>query len=179
MIKSFLILGFAMAFVAGLHVQAEHEAALSGVITIQDKDGIYLTRCNNCGDGKFEDSASLHETNPAYGWANWKVEVPSPGKVALKCDSGKYLALCQNCWYNSTDPFAVFVSSDTPTGGAVWTPLNLGNNIWAFKATNGKWLAKCNQCVGNNPAYENFAFVNAINPSRDRNAQWTVKPGKI
>lgn len=94
MIKAFLIFGFAIIFVAGLHIQEEHEAALRGVITIQDRFETYLTRCNNCGDGKFEDSVVIYETSPEDGSANWNVVVPARNKIALRSGNGKYLALC-------------------------------------------------------------------------------------
>ena len=126
MIKSLVILGIAGVFANGLHVKVEHEDNFPDRLTMQADNGAYLSRCNNCGLSEFEDSASLHETNPAFPWANWKVERVDR-RVALKGDNGKYLALCENCWENSTSPDAVFVNADTPTDNALWALSNLGN----------------------------------------------------
>ena len=127
MVKLLTLFGFVAGLASGLHIQANHQDNFPDRLTLQADNGAYLSRCNKCGPSDYEDSASLHETNPAYAWANWNVERVD-SRVAFKGDNGKYLSICPNCWKDSTSPQdAVFVNADTPTDNALWTLSQVGN----------------------------------------------------
>ena len=172
MVKLVTLFGFVASLASGLHVKTNHETKLPDRISIQADNGVYLSRCNNCGPGLYQDSASVHEVNPATSWTKWNVEQVG-SQVALKGDNGKYLARCKDCWL-STPGDAVFVNADSPTGDALWTVTLLKNEMWAFQGSNGKYLRRCVKCV-QNAEYDDFAFVNIDNAYDDWGAMWIVK----
>lgn len=146
----------------------------TGRVTLKSDINTFLSRCRHCGPSNYQDSASLHETNPAYEYAIWTVQSVG-NKVTFKGDNGNYLARCSKCWNESIYPeAALFIqaaSSQDPL--AQWTPESLGNGKWALKADNGKYLARCHNCVTGG-TYPDFPFVH-IDEAKDKPyAQWTV-----
>lgn len=146
----------------------------TGRVTLKSDINTFLSRCRHCGPSKYQDSVSLHETNPAYDWAIWTVESVG-GKVAFKSENGNYLARCSKCWNESVYPddalFIQATSSHDPL--AQWTSESLGNGKWALKADDGKYLARCHNCVTGG-AYADFPFVHIENAKDKPYAQWTV-----
>ncbi len=45
----------------------------TGRIRLQADTGAYLSRCNNCGNGNYSDSASIHEADPQASTIFWSV----------------------------------------------------------------------------------------------------------
>lgn len=45
----------------------------TGRIRLQADTGAYLSRCDNCGNGNYSDSASIHETDPQASTIFWSV----------------------------------------------------------------------------------------------------------
>ena len=93
-------------------------------INLQGENGKYLARCYGCGvQGKYINSATVHEKNPKSAWATWVAEKIGD-QVALKSDYGTYLALCPKCWPTATYSDAAFVHVTDPKtdSNALWTP---------------------------------------------------------
>ena len=44
-----------------------------GTVNILGDNGMYLTRCNRCGPGSYDDSAGVHDPNSNDPWAIWTI----------------------------------------------------------------------------------------------------------
>lgn len=177
MVKSvILLLGFIAVLGSGLHIQMNHQAFRSRV-TIQADNGLYLARCNNCGQGgKYPDSAAVYAKSPTDPLAIWKVEDTGNGYVLLRADNGFYLVVCENCWPGSELSQAVFVQNTNGPNklNAFWSIIDLrnGKKIIQPYAWDGCLMRAENQVA--NSKYPNFAFASASDIESPA-AQWTIR----
>jgi len=176
--KKWLGLLFAIVAVLGMMLPAQvAEAAPTGCkVALQADTGKWFSRCRNCQNAAYPDTATVHIDLPTSDkpYAQFEVVDMGNGKIALKADTGKYVTRCRSCVSGGAYPDFVTIHATSPDAPYVqFTPELLPNGKYALKADTGKYVARCNYCSPG-AAYPDTVTIHVDDPTNSPWAQWNM-----
>lgn len=175
--KKWLGLLLAIVAVLGMMLPAQVAEASTGCkVALQADTGEWLSRCRNCQNAAYPDTATVHIDLPTSDkpYAQFEVVKMDDGKIAFKSDTGKYLARCRNCVDGGAYPdFLTDHVKDPNQPYAQFTPELLPNGKYALKADTGKYVARCRNCSPG-AAYPDTVTIHVDDPTDAPYAQWEM-----
>ncbi len=175
--KWFGLLLTIVALVTMMFTAPVAEASPTGCkVALQADTGKWLSRCRNCQNAAYPDTATVHIDLPTDGqpYAQFEAVDMGGGKIALKSDTGKYAARCRNCVQGGAYPDFLTIHVDDPSAAyAQFTPELLPNGKYALKADTGKYVSRCRSCSPG-AAYSDTVTIHVDDPTNAPYAQWNM-----